>query len=98
MRWPVGFRDNYRDTSAGVMAQVGTMRMVRVNQGLGGLPTRNFQQGQFEGFEKISFETMSDTILVGRDTCFGCPVALQVRSGGGRRQVQGRSRLWRPRI
>ena len=70
-RW---FRDNFRDTSAAAMAQMGTMRMVRVNQTVGGLPTRNFQEGQFEGFEKLSFETMSDTMLVGRDTCFGCPV------------------------
>jgi aldehyde:ferredoxin oxidoreductase len=70
-RW---FRDNYRDTSAAAMAQMGTMRMVRVTQTVGGLPTRNFREGQFEGFEKLSFEAMSDTMLIGRDTCFGCPV------------------------
>lgn len=40
----------------------------------GGLPTRNFQEGAFEGAERITGETMTDTILVGRDTCFGCPV------------------------
>jgi aldehyde:ferredoxin oxidoreductase len=40
----------------------------------GGLPTRNFQQGSFEGAEKITGETMTETILVGRDSCFACPV------------------------
>ncbi len=40
----------------------------------GGLPTRNFQEGTFEGASKISGETMTQTILVGRDNCFACPV------------------------
>lgn len=40
----------------------------------GGLPTRNFQQGSFEGAEKITGETMTETILVGSDSCFACPV------------------------
>ncbi len=40
----------------------------------GGLPTRNFSEGQFEGFEKISGETMTETILAERDSCFACSV------------------------
>lgn len=40
----------------------------------GGLPTRNFQEGSFEGAEAISGQTMRDTILAGRDTCFACPI------------------------
>ena len=40
----------------------------------GGLPTFNFQEGQFEGNEAISGQTMTDTILVHRDTCFACAV------------------------
>jgi aldehyde:ferredoxin oxidoreductase len=40
----------------------------------GTLPTRNFNEGQFEGYEQISGETMTDTILTGRDTCFACTV------------------------
>ena len=40
----------------------------------GGLPTRNFQQGHFEGAEKISGPTMTEQILVERDTCFACPI------------------------
>ncbi len=70
-RW---FRDHYKETSSAVFSTLGTMRMIRNNQMVGGLPTRNFQQGTFEGFEKISVETMQKTIVVGRDTCFGCPI------------------------
>ncbi len=40
----------------------------------GGLPTRNFQEGDFEGAEKISGQTMRDTILVDRENCYACPV------------------------
>jgi len=40
----------------------------------GGLPTRNFQEGSFEGAEAISGQTMRDTILIKRDTCYGCPI------------------------
>ena len=43
----------------------------------GGLPTRNFQEGAFEGAQKITGETMTNTILVGRDTCYACPVTCK---------------------
>jgi aldehyde:ferredoxin oxidoreductase len=41
----------------------------------GFLPTKNWATGWFpEGADKITGETMSDTILISRDTCFGCAV------------------------
>jgi len=40
----------------------------------GALPTRNFQDGQFEGAEKITGTTMRDTILIGREGCYACPI------------------------
>jgi aldehyde:ferredoxin oxidoreductase len=40
----------------------------------GGLPTHNFNSGQFEGYESISGELMTETILVDRDTCYSCTV------------------------
>ncbi len=42
-----------------------------------GLPTRNFQAGHFEGAQKLTGETMTNTILSGRDTCYACPVACK---------------------
>jgi len=68
------FRDNYKNTGAAVFSTLATMRMVRVNNGVGGLPTRNFQDGIFDGFEKLSAETQLATYTVARDTCFGCPI------------------------
>lgn len=41
----------------------GTNVLVNIINESGGLPTRNFTQGQFEGHEKISGETMYDTIV-----------------------------------
>ena len=38
------------------------------------LPTLNFQEGQFDGFNDITGQTMAETILTKRDTCFACPV------------------------
>ena len=56
------------------MQDVGTAGGVMgLNQG-GGLPTRNFREGAFEGAEAISGQTMRDTILINRGTCYACPV------------------------
>ena len=40
----------------------------------GGLPTKNFKYGQFEEVEKVSGQTMAETILVGRPTCYACVI------------------------
>ncbi|MFW6117272.1 MAG: aldehyde ferredoxin oxidoreductase family protein [Thermoproteota archaeon] len=52
----------------------GTSGVVAGLDAMGILPTKNFQQGTFEGSEKITGETMYQNILVERDTCAGCPV------------------------
>lgn len=56
------------------MHDLGTTRVVDSLNGLGGLPTRNFQLGSIEGAGKITGETMRDTILVKRRSCYACPV------------------------
>jgi len=52
---------------------------------LGMLPTRNFQEGSFEGAERITGRRMTETILVGRETCFACPITCKriVKVTGG---------------
>ena len=40
----------------------------------GKLPTRNFQDGQFEGNEKIGGEALRDTLLIDRGGCYACPI------------------------
>jgi aldehyde:ferredoxin oxidoreductase len=44
------------------LGQYGTNVLVNIINEAGGLPTKNFTQGQFEGHEAISGETMHDTI------------------------------------
>jgi aldehyde:ferredoxin oxidoreductase len=41
------------------------------------LPTHNFRDGSFEHFNAISGQTMSNTILTKRGTCFSCVVACK---------------------
>jgi len=41
---------------------------------LGNLPVRNFRDGLFLGAKKISAITIKDSIRIGMDGCFACPV------------------------
>lgn len=58
----------------GGLAKYGTAQTVGGNDGSGGLPTRNFTSGHFEGADKIDGPTMYDTVLKERDTCYACAV------------------------
>ncbi|MFC2105055.1 aldehyde ferredoxin oxidoreductase family protein [Candidatus Bipolaricaulota bacterium] len=51
---------------------------------VGRLPTRNFQEGKFEGAKKIAGTTLTEKYLVGRDTCHACPIGCKrvVKSDG----------------
>jgi aldehyde:ferredoxin oxidoreductase len=66
-------RDNWREFSE-AMRDYGTSNGLPDLQAEGALPTRNFQDGQFEGADKISGEAMANTILIDRGSCYGCPV------------------------
>ena len=69
-RW---LRDNYKET-LGTMQEMGTARgVVSINES-GGLPTRNFREGSFEKVDGLTGRHMTDTILVGRESCYACPV------------------------
>ena len=59
------------------LQKYGTAESVAQVQERGYLPTRNFQKGQFDGWEKITGERLEAEYLVGRDTCFGCPVGCK---------------------
>ncbi len=54
---------------------LGTPQNVLVLNRLGGLPTKNFQSGRFEGAEGISGEYLAERLLGRRLACSGCPVA-----------------------
>lgn len=63
------------------LTKYGTNAMMDVMQEFGGLPTRNFKEVQFEGYDKVDAKAMH---RVGRDghrnlitnkACFGCTIA-----------------------
>lgn len=66
------------------LGQYGTASVVMPQHSMGTLPTRNYNEGQFEFAEDISGEKMYETVLrgatqgkqdkQGRDTCYACVV------------------------
>ncbi len=72
-KWMV---QNYME-GAKALHELGTANVLGYLNAMGGLPTRNFRQGVFEGANDISGETMKSTIFLSPDTCYGCPVACK---------------------
>ncbi|HID87440.1 MAG TPA: aldehyde ferredoxin oxidoreductase [Anaerolineae bacterium] len=70
------FREAY-DPEADRFHLHGTAGGIPILNRDGILPTRNFRDGSFELADAISGETMSETILVNRGTCFACAVACK---------------------
>ena len=56
-------------------AELGTAATIDMTQAFGGLPTRNFLQGQFEDYENLNGNTIKDTRLVTNKACFACTIA-----------------------
>lgn len=54
--------------------EYGTARGLTWLSEMGILPTKNFQDGVFALAQEIGGEKLKETILVDRDTCFGCPI------------------------
>ncbi|MCB9445611.1 MAG: aldehyde ferredoxin oxidoreductase [Ardenticatenaceae bacterium] len=57
------------------LPEFGTAVVMNVVNEIGALPTRNFQQSQFEGADDISGEAITDNILVKKQACWACPIA-----------------------
>jgi aldehyde:ferredoxin oxidoreductase len=72
----VFFKDHY-DRATDRFHQVGSAGGVLSLEASGILPTRNFRDGSFEHARAISGQTMRDTILVNRGTCYACAVACK---------------------
>jgi len=65
---------NFPDSDIYGMGLYGTAEVLSYQQKAGGLPTRNWDSGVFEGFKSLDGVTMSETILKKRDTCYACVV------------------------
>ncbi len=53
---------------------LGTAEIVGAQNEAGGLPTRNWSSGTFEGWEALDGKTMARDILKERDTCYACTI------------------------
>ncbi|HTY82448.1 MAG TPA: aldehyde ferredoxin oxidoreductase family protein [Dehalococcoidales bacterium] len=47
---------------------------MEVYEKCGNLPVRNWRDGLFPGVKKINAVVIKDTVSVGMDSCFGCPI------------------------
>jgi aldehyde:ferredoxin oxidoreductase len=65
---------NFPDSDIYDMGLHGTADVLSYQHEDGGLPTRNWDSGVFEGYEALSGVTMTNTILKERDTCYACVV------------------------
>lgn len=72
----VWFREHY-DRAKDRFHQLGSASAVMALEAAGILPTRNFRDGSFEHARAISGQTMRDTILTDRGTCYACAVACK---------------------
>ncbi len=67
------------------LPEFGTAVVMNVINEIGALPTRNYQQSQFEGADRISGEAITDEILVKNQACWACPITctrISKTSGG----------------
>ncbi len=52
----------------------GTAGVVVATQNFGVLPTKNWQQGTFEGWESIQGEKLTEKFLIRNKACYACPI------------------------
>lgn len=57
----------------------GTTILVDLMNEVARYPTRNFQSGYFEEYEKLSAEYLRQTYRVGQHSCYGCPLFCKKR-------------------
>lgn len=56
------------------LSKNGTADVVVGQNAMGTLPTRNYSEGQFEGYEAISGDRLTETVLKEQDTCYACVI------------------------
>jgi aldehyde:ferredoxin oxidoreductase len=75
-------------TSQG-LPEFGTSVLVNLMNWYGVLPTRNFQQGEFEYAEEISGERLRETFLTKRGACWSCPIGCKRNTKTSREEGEG---------
>ena len=81
------------------LTELGTAPTIDLVNAFGGLPTRNFTAGQFEGTEAINGESIKDNWLVANKACFACNIACgrvtQVSPNADQYMVNMHPRNWK---
>ena len=67
----------------------GSMGLVNKANASGALPTRNFQNGYFENADKVSGETLAETLLVRNSGCMSCPIRCERRVKKQSKEIKG---------
>ena len=57
------------------LTELGTAPTIDMTNTFGGLPTRNFQDGQFDEYENLNGNTIKETRMVSNKACFACTIA-----------------------
>ncbi len=80
------FKDNilYSYGIAPELRIYGTVPNMENMEVVGDLPIRNFRDRYFPEIEKISTKTLKDTIRIGMDGCFACPIKCKKRVKTGK--------------
>jgi len=72
-----------------------------MTQAFGGLPTRNFLEGQFEHYENLNGTTIKETRMVANKACFACTIACgrvtRLGEHAGKYLVNTHPRNWKRR-
>lgn len=81
-------------------SRYGTSATLAAMNGIGALPTRNFQETVFEGADKVSGEVINDEYVVTTKACFACTIACGRVSkitdeAGGRFALHTSPRNWK---
>ena len=69
------FQEGIKKAGPPLLRLHGTAVTVMATQNRGVLPTRNFRQGTFEGWENLHGESLTKKYLVRAKACFSCPIA-----------------------
>jgi aldehyde:ferredoxin oxidoreductase len=64
----------YSDSQSILYSKYGTASLVDSHQSTGRLPTKNYQETQFDGYEKINAEALEEKYWTKSKACFGCPL------------------------
>ncbi len=64
----------YRHPEYEIRCRLGTTKLIKVLNSIGGLPTRHFQRGRFEHADAVSGEAIEELYKIKGKACFACTI------------------------